>query len=202
MFSIEKRLSPVLQVLALMLGITIVPNAAAWGASHAPVLIHAEMALAANPGIDSACQPALDAGDKLFTTPYHAFATMSMPGAPHPMNSESVFVGGALYVLMNGKWSSSGMSVEEMKAMEQRNRTNAHNMSCHYLRDELVKGEPAALYTTHEETPHGKTDSKTWISKSRGLILRQEIDIDTGGPNGKTHMTSRYEYENVQVPKN
>jgi hypothetical protein len=31
--------------------------------------------------------------------------------------------------------------------------------------------------------------------------LRQEIDIDTGPPNGKSHMSSRYEYDNIQAPK-
>jgi len=85
--------------------------------------------------------------------------------------------------------------------MERRNRDNARNMSCHYLHDETVEGETAALYSTHQETVHGKIDSQTWISKNRGLILRQEIDIETGRPNGKSHMSSRYEYDNVEAPK-
>ena len=203
MFFKGKRKVTVLRVLAAALGVFLGANAGILAAERSPVLIRAEMPLAANPGIDSACQAALDAGDKLFTTPYHAFMTESGAGVGNrkPMSSESVFAGGVLYVLYNGKWSPSGMTTEEMKAMEQRNRNNARNMSCHYVRDESVNGEAAALYTTHEETPHGKTDSQTWVSKSRGLILRQEIDIDTGGPNGKTHMSSRYEYSNVQAPK-
>jgi hypothetical protein len=64
-----------------------------------------------------------------------------------------------------------------------------------------VNGESAALYSTHEESTHGKTDSQNWVSKSKGLILRQEIDIDTGGATGKSHISSRYEYSNVQAPK-
>ena len=32
-------------------------------------------------------------------------------------------------------------------------------------------------------------------------IELSEVDIDTGGASGKSHMSSRYEYSNVQAPK-
>ena len=69
------------------------------------------------------------------------------------------------------------------------------------MRDDPVNGESAALYTTHDDTAHGKSDNQIWVSKSKGLILRQEMDIDTGGANGKTHLSVRYEYSNVQAPR-
>ena len=193
----------VLPVLAVALGVILVPKPGISAAKRAPMLMHAETSPGANPGVDSACQAALDAGDKLFTTPYHAFMTESgeEEGNEKPLSNESIFAGDVLYILDDGKWRASGMSREVMKAMERRNRDNARNMSCHYLRDETLEGATAAVYSTHQETVHGKIDSQTWISKSRGLILRQEIDIETGRPNGKSHMSSRYEYDNVQAPK-
>jgi hypothetical protein len=191
-----------LRTLAAALGALLVANAGTSAAGHSPVLIRAEMGLAANPASDSACQAVLDAGEKLFITPYHMYMTEAGAGAGNgkPMSSETVFSGGAQYILFNGKWSPSPVSVVEMKAMEQRNRNNAKNVSCHYVRDESVNGESAALYSTHEETAHGKNDNQIWVSKSKGLILRQETDIDTGGGN-KTHMSVRYEYSNVHAPK-
>ncbi len=198
-----KREATILRVLAAALGVFLVANAGTLAARRSPVLMHAEMPLAANPGVDSACQAVLDASEKLFTTPYHMYSTQAgaLVGNGKPTSSEMVSSGGAQYILYNGKWSPSPLSTEELKAMEQRNRNNAKNMSCHYVRDESVNGESAALYSTHEESVHGKTDSQIWVSKSKGLILRQEIDIDTGGANGKSHMSSRFEYSNVQAPK-
>ena len=198
-----KRSAAVLPVLSVALGVILVPRPGFSAAKRSLMLMHAETSPGASPGVDSSCRAALDAGDKLFTTPYHAFMTESGEGDGNekPLRNESIFAGGVLYILDDGKWHPSGMSKEVMKAIERRNRDNARNMSCHYLHDETVEGETAALYSTHQETVHGKIDSQTWISKSRGLILRQEIDIETGRPNGKSHMSSRYDYDNVQAPK-
>jgi hypothetical protein len=197
-----KRKATLLRVLAAALGVFLVANAGTLAVGRSPVLMHAEMPLAANPGIDSACRAVLDASDKLFTTPYHMYMMEAGAGVGNgkPMSSEMVFSGGVQYILYNGKWTRSPLSREELKALEERNRKNS-TISCHYVRDESVNGESAALYSTHEESVHGKNDNQIWVSKSKGLILRQETDIDTGGANGKTHLSSRYEYSNVQAPK-
>ena len=44
-----------------------------------------------------------------------------------------------------------------------------------------------------------KSDAQTWISKSQGLPLKTEEDIDTGDGD-KRHMSIRYEYSNVRPP--
>jgi len=196
-----KRKVIVLRVLAAALGVFLVANGGTLAAGRSPALMHAEVPLAANPGVDSACQAVRDASEKLYTTPFHMYSTQAgaLVGNGKPTKSEMISSGGTDYVLYNGKWTTS--STAERKALGQRNRNNSQNMSCHYVRDESVNGESAALYSTHEESAHGKTDSQNWVSKSKGLILRQEIDIDTGGANGKSHMTTRYEYSNVQAPK-
>jgi len=157
---------------------------------------------AAVPAPDSGC-PVLDALDKLYTTPFHVYVTQISPGIANgkPMNSETVFAGGARYVLVNGRWIPSPLSTEQMKALDEQNRKNARNASCRYVRDDSANGESAALYITHSESDHGSSDNQFWVSKSKGLILRQETDLDTGRANGKSHLSARYDYANVQAPK-
>ncbi len=73
-------------------------------------------------------------------------------------------------------------------------------MTCRLVRDEAVNGEAAALYTAHQQNPDVKSDSQIWISKSKGVPLKLEMDMDVGGAAGKSHRTMRYEYTNVQAP--
>jgi len=67
------------------------------------------------------------------------------------------------------------------------------------VRDESVNGEATAVYTEHTENEGIKGDGQTWVSKSRGLPLRTEEDLDTGDGD-KRHMSIRYEYNNVSAP--
>jgi hypothetical protein len=152
---------------------------------------------------DSTCQAVLSAQDKNFTTPYHMYMTQAAAATPDgkPMSSEMVFVGGNRYVLFGGKWTLSPATTEEMKAMSLKARQTAKNLSCHYVKDESVNGESAALFATHGESEYGKDDNQIWISKSKGLILKQETDLDRGAGRPKAHMSVRYEYTNVQAPK-
>jgi outer membrane lipoprotein-sorting protein len=99
-----------------------------------------------------------------------------------------------LYVNVDGKWSPSPMTMQEMKEMEQRNIQN-NKTTCRYLKDEAVNGEMAAVYNVHAEGPKGKSDSQSWISKAKGLPLRSETD-----PADKNHVSMRYEYGNVKPP--
>lgn len=197
-----RRKARAVRALLAALGALLIAEAGAFAAGHSRELMPPAMPLAANPGMDSACQAVIDASDKLFTAPYHMFATEAGAGVGNkkPVSSEMIFAGGAQYILNNGKWSTSPLSTAQLKEMSQRNRKNA-NTSCHHVRDEAVNGESAALYTTHDDTAHGKSDSHIWISKGKGLILRQETDIDTGGANGKTRLSVRYEYGDVHAPK-
>jgi hypothetical protein len=195
------------RVMAIAFGMIL----SAQGAAIAAALTHAlptmtqqaELRVVANPAPDGVCQLVLDANDKLLTTPFHMYMTQTNPVIQNgkPISTEMVFAGGARYILYDGKWTASPMSTEDLKALEARNRANSKNTSCQFVRDESVNGESAALYSAHSESAHGKDDSQIWISKSKGLILRQETVLDTGGANGKSHLSVRYEYGNVQAPK-
>ncbi len=149
---------------------------------------------------DAACKTAADAGEKTMRTPNHHYMTQS--GGPYGSQgrrSESVYTGDASYLLFDGKWRRSPLDLKAMLEQEQENRRNAKNEHCTYVRDEAVDGEAAGLFSTHYESDFAKVDALIWISKSTGLVLREELDMDAGGF-GKTHTSMRIVYSGVQAP--
>ena len=145
---------------------------------------------------ESDCKAILDAEHKVYNAPAHIYATTTMGG--HPQTSEMIYAAGNIYSKTSGRWQSIG-TIEEIEELTQSNHP-ANKPVCHYVKDESVNGETTALYSSHEETSKGKVDTQTWISKSKGLPLRQEINIDVGGSSGKTVNSTRYEYDNVKAP--
>jgi hypothetical protein len=146
------------------------------------------------------CQPVDDALNKVMTTPTHIYSTMSVV----PNAGETIYTGGSVYTKVGGKWSRGPFTPQQVIKQEQENRQKS-KYTCRYLRDESVDGETAAVYSTHAERPDEdlgqiKSDGQVWISKSKGLPLRQEFDIESGGSDKKQHHSVHYEYTNVQPP--
>jgi hypothetical protein len=199
----KKSATAILGMLAASIIIFFAASTGTTSAQTSSVNVHAYARNAAPQVSDSTCQVVLNALDKNLTTPYHMYMTQTSTALPNgkPISTEMVFAGGSHYVLYDGKWTVSPMSNDEMKAMQLKARQTAKNLSCHYVKDESVNGETAALFSTHGETEHSKDDNQIWISKSKGLILKQETDLDSGGGRPKTHMSVRYDYANVQAPK-
>jgi hypothetical protein len=151
---------------------------------------------------DAGCKPVFEANDKLLATPNHMFMThTSAAKAGKSTDSEVITVGGVRYIMVGGKWTRSSMSMQERKDQEEQNRKNAKTYSCHYVREESANGEAAAVYSQHSETEDAKSDGLIWVSKNKGLILRIEMDVDTGGEFGKDHMCIRFDYSNVKAPQ-
>ena len=86
------------------------------------------------------------------------------------------------------------MSMQESKELDQKNR-QTNKTTCRYLKDAPVNGEMATVYSMHDESPKGTSDSQVWISKAKGLPLRSETDFSD-----KNHVSTRYEYGNVKPP--
>jgi hypothetical protein len=150
------------------------------------------------------CQPVDDAMNKVMAVPTHIYSAMSpilsngsTPRPSDTVHNETIYVGGSAHVKVSGKWSRSEWTPERIMKQEQENRQPS-KFTCHYLRDESINGEAAAVYSTHAErsNPETKSDGQVWISKSRGLPLRHEMDVDAR--DGSHSM--RYEYTNVQPP--
>jgi hypothetical protein len=199
---IKNKNSAILKTVAAAFSLFLLALSVSLPAHPSPVLTHAESLRLAEPPQGSSCQAVMDAGAKLYSVPYHMYMTNTNPAVMNgkPMTSESISVGGKLYVMLEGKWMASPFSLEEMKQKFDENKKNVQNASCNFVRNESVNGETAALFTSHEETAHGKNDNQMWISMGKGLILKQETDIDIGNGRPKTHLSSHFEYANVQAP--
>ena len=142
------------------------------------------------------CKTVLDAGERLTTTPHHAYVTR-VSGNKQELR-EDISVDGAIYVQINGKWKKSPLTVQARLKQQQENRASAKNTSCHHVRAEAVNGEPADVYSVHGVNEGITSDSMVWISKGKNQILRQEEDIDE--TDTKFHESVRYEYTNVAAP--
>ena len=151
---------------------------------------------------DPACKYVADANAKIYTVPTHVYMTQTAAfTGGKPRSSEIIYLKNKSYVQVSGKWHPGGSTQEDLDAVRKKANEPNQNITCRVTRDEAINGEQAALYTIHEQTTVGeKIDSQIWISKSRGLPLKLEMDMDVGGMAGKSHRTMRYEYSNVQAP--
>jgi len=133
---------------------------------------------------------------KVINTPSHVYNNSKPAGGP-ARTSETIYAGGAIFTKVRDSWKRSSMTPQQMLKQEEENRRNS-KYSCRRIQDESVNGEAAAVYSAHAETEDTKSETRIWISKSKGLPLRQELDIDAGG--AKTHYSVRYEFGNVKAP--
>jgi hypothetical protein len=142
------------------------------------------------------CKVVLEAANKTLITATHTYTAMSIGGKNQTV--EMIYLPGIVYSRLNGKWSSVKMTAQELAELR---KPAAHNGTavCKYVKDELVNGEMAALYSSHDVTPKGSVSSQMWISKAKGLPMRVDIDIDVG-TSGKSQTSSRYEYGDVKPP--
>ncbi|MEO6922322.1 MAG: hypothetical protein ABI142_00715, partial [Bryocella sp.] len=76
---------------------------------------------------------------------------------------------------------------------------DAKSFDCQHLRDEAVNGEAAAVYSMSSISDDGDhSEGQIWISTSRNLPLKSEMDVGSGAE--KRHTSIRYDYNNVQAP--
>jgi len=154
-------------------------------------------------GSEGDCKYVYDAGEKVFDVDHHVYTTQTGKyiNGGKPKTGEMILAGRNRYLLYNGKWQKSPLDIEEGKKLAQENRKN-NKSTCHYLRDELVGGDAAQVYSMRTDLDGSNNDHTIWISKSRGLYLRQESDISVNGTESdKFHISTRYEYTNVHAPQ-
>jgi hypothetical protein len=152
---------------------------------------------AAQGTVPAECQPIMAAGDKQFTVPSHAFISSKGLG-PTPMQSEAISINGATYVMAHDRWMRSPQTSQQLAQQAKEKVKTATVYTCKQLADETVGTTLANVYTSHTETGTGTTDTQLWIAKTTGLPLKSEVDLSSNGH--KSHMSVRYEYENVKVP--
>jgi hypothetical protein len=200
MFSKEKSKALFLRMAGVSLGVLLLALGGTFGAGLSPFAPPTEMARAATPALDSTCQAIIETSGKLFNMPFHFYLTDT--GADGKSTTmESIFVDGAVYTPLRGKWFRMPLSSADTEDMVPLMLKAAKNLSCHALRDESVNGESATVYSVHSEDERGIHDGQVWISKSKGLLLREENDVQKPGERGKSHASLRIDYNNVQAPK-
>ncbi len=145
------------------------------------------------------CQPVFEALTKLITTPSHSYTTSTAANGGKTRTAETIMTHGKKYIRGNGKWMDTSVTTAEVLEQERQNEKNG-KANCQLLRSEAVKGEAAVVYSLSRQTPGFKEDAQIWISKSTGILLREEQDVDMGGEIGKAHNSAQFEYGNVQPP--
>jgi hypothetical protein len=152
--------------------------------------------------VDPVCKYLADLNIQRVTIPTHIYSTETAASTGGKMRtSEIIYLTDKTYIQMNGKWRMSPVTMKKMQDMKKDTETEGlADMTCRQVRDEVVNGEAATLYTMHKNTADEKSDSQVWISKLRHLPLKLEMDTDVGGGAGKSHRSMRYEYTNVQAP--
>jgi len=142
----------------------------------------------------AACQPVFDGMTKQTVTPNHLYITMTGGSA---MTSETITTGGVMYIQMSGKWTRSPVNPSDMQQLQQQDQKKA-TTSCQRLPDETVNGTAATVFQVRKKGEASTSDGKVWIAKGSGLPMRGEEDILSGQT--KTHISTRFEYTNVQPP--
>ncbi len=154
---------------------------------------------------DAACKFLGEANAKIYGLPTHMYQseTAVYTGGKTRTN-ELIYFNNKTYIQVGGKWTVSPATPQKMAEAQadaqKEAQANEAGMTCKILRDEPVNGEAATVYSAHNKTPDATTGSTIWISKSKGVPLKLEMDMDVGGAQGKSHRSIRYEYTNVQAP--
>lgn len=150
--------------------------------------------------LSAECKIVTDAAKKQLVTPSHAYSAQTgRPGQAGARNSEAIYVGGAAYVQIKGIWRRSSMTVKDALELKDENIRDATAMDCRYLREETMNGDSAAVYSFDSSNEADHSVGQIWISKSRGLPLKIEQDL-IADKSSKAHVSTRYEYTNVQAP--
>lgn len=143
----------------------------------------------------NSCQPVFDALDKVFMTPSHSYSTYTIQG--RTITAEAIYTRGKAFDLENSKWMLRPKGPKELLEEEAEHRKHG-TVICKIVSEESVNGQPATLYSLHSKTEQATAEAQLWIAKNTGLLLREEMDVDGG--KSKSHVSTRYEYRNIQAP--
>jgi hypothetical protein len=147
----------------------------------------------------SGCDAVIAAALKVLQVPAHLYMTETVGfSGGKTTNAETIYLNGTMYTSFKGVWRKSPMTLQELA--DARKNSEKDVGTCSMVHDELLGAEPATLYKVHKQTPDDTVDTQIWVSKLRGLPLKQVNDIDVGGARGKSHSEIRYEYTGVSAP--
>src|SRR4029078_13363747 len=91
--------------------------------------------------------------------------------------TERIATATASYLMVSGKWHKSVRTPQQELREQREAMKEKKNASCSFLGNEIIQGEPAALYAIHDEGDGGKSDTQIWISRARGLPVKTVIHL-------------------------
>ncbi len=162
-------------------------------------LVAATVCWSATASAQDSCQPIYDALTRLATTPSHSYASMTDPSGGKATATEFIYMQDKTYMKVGSNWTHGPITPKELLEKEMQNRKNSH-AKCQLVRSDSTEGQAATLYSLHGENEHSKEDAQVWVSKTTGLPLREEADVELSASPGKRHVSNRYEYGNVRAP--
>ena len=151
------------------------------------------LAAGPRPALADACGTVMDAMFAQAKLPYAGSGDMIHPGKA-PMHTEVVVTGGKMYVQVMGRWQSMPFSAEETISTAKQKMAETRHV-CRQAGTDAVNGEAATIYAEHADKA-GAVESRMWISDSRGLPLKVEVKVPSGGMT----QTLEYHYDNIQAP--
>ncbi|MEO7207580.1 MAG: hypothetical protein ABI145_12515 [Steroidobacteraceae bacterium] len=91
------------------------------------------------------------------------------------------------------------LSPRDNQARSDENLRNAKAYVCQSLPDGSIDGVTVTNYRTRTEIEGAVVESKISISKSSGLAIEVDNNLDAGG-NKKTYYSTRYTYTGIHAP--
>lgn len=163
---------------------------------------------------DMACKPVQDALIANSRTPYHSFVTITFAYAatvaeahrkmklPDEQKSETIFTGSAVFVrLLPGKWKSLPGTLAQFQ--DGIKGSVAGLIACRHLADDTVDGAKLSVYEGDAKPQNKAVQTRVWIS-AKGVPVKSETDIEIGNTPGgdqiHQHLSTRYEYGDIQAP--
>jgi hypothetical protein len=120
-------------------------------------------------------------------------------GAGTAKESEMISTGGAIYVLIHGKWKRSPMTPAMMLDAQREGADSISRLyKCNRVGTETISGGVAQHYHIEGTGAHPEKE-ELWLD-SAGMVVRMEVVTDAASDEGATHGTMRYEYANIQAP--
>jgi hypothetical protein len=126
-------------------------------------------------------------------TPYSATMVTQMPNGK-TRTMKTVSTGSIMYVQMPDGWKSMAQDPKEAVDMMRKAAATAKE-TCHRAGAETVGGEMSAVYIAHVENRGNVSDNKVWISKSRNLVMKTDVQMKGGD-----HISMTFDYAHVTPP--
>lgn len=136
------------------------------------------------------CDALYNASIKSLQTPHHVLSTSTRAGKTR--TSEAIYAGGVEYVLINGSWKRSPMTITDMVEAAQ-DKLKTHPDVCTAKGENTVDGQAVDVYAVHSK--EAETDQEVRVSKSTGLMQGSTAKL----PGGNV-LETRYDYTDVRAP--